>query len=522
MGGTNFDSIVAIILAGGQNKRMRSKLPKAMHKIGGKPMLGMVYDAVKRIGIKRIVFVVGFGANNIFEYFGGDVEYAYQSEQLGTGHALLTGLEYLNDPAAYAIPAVGQHGGDAAGAAASDTATGAAAADAEAAGAATAPLGIPFNGRVLALYGDMPFISSDTIAALAEQNITNGEQGTLLYADMPDPYGLGRIIRDASGNFVKIIEQKDTTEEEARIREANVGAYCFEAVPARAALKRLGTDNSQGEMYLTDVFVEIVGAGGRVGMHEISDMRECLGANDRVALAEMNRVLHKEKCARLMLDSGVTIIDPDSTYIDQDVEIGMDSIVYPGCVLEGGAEIGGNCVIGPNARISASKVGEGAKIQYSVVTGAVIGPGATIGPFANLRPGSEVGAGTKIGDFVEIKNSNIGEKAAISHLAYIGDADIGSNVNIGCGVITCNYDGKAKHRTTIGSNAFIGSNANLIAPVTVSENSYVASGSTITDDVPEDALAIARGRQVNKEHWVSKKNMRRDGKEIMVPNEYPR
>ena len=458
-------------------------------------MISMVTEAVKRAGIKRCIVVVGFGAGSIIEFFGDTMEYAYQREQLGTGHALLTGLEYIDNPEKYSA----------------ETALGKLKAVTEGAVAGPQrPPDKPYNGRVLALYGDMPFVSADTLIGLVNQNIENGEKGTLVYADMANPYGFGRIVRGAGGEFQKIIEQKDATEDEARISEANIGIYCFEAEAARLALGRLRTDNAQGEMYLTDVFAELTAAGERVGLHAIGDNRECLGANDRKELAELNRVARADKCTELMLESGVTIIDPETTYIDRDVAVGMDTVIYPGCVLEGRVIIGEGCEIGPYTKIRDSKVGDGSKIVYSVVNESAVGDSVTIGPFAQLRPGAAIDNGTKIGDFVEIKNSNIGKKVSISHLAYVGDADVGANVNIGCGVITCNYDGKQKYRTKIGANAFVGSNVNLIAPVTVNDNSYVASGSTITDDVPEDSLAIARERQVIKEHWVSRKGLRRD------------
>ncbi|MCL2060316.1 MAG: bifunctional UDP-N-acetylglucosamine diphosphorylase/glucosamine-1-phosphate N-acetyltransferase GlmU [Oscillospiraceae bacterium] len=450
---------------------MKSKIPKALHKIGGKPMIGMVRDAAVKAGVGRIVVVVGFGAEHIKNYLGDSVEYAHQREQLGTGHALLTGLDYLYE---------------------------------------TANSGGAFGDRVLALYGDMPLVSAESLKSLIERNRENGEHGTTVYADLADSYGFGRIVRDAGGGLLKIVEQKDATPEEALITEYNVGVYCFEAEAARAALGRLRIDNAQGEMYLTDVFAELIAAGRRVGLHEIADPSECLGANDRAGLAEINRVVRMKKCMELMLESGVTIVDPASTYIDQDVAIGMDTTIFPGCFLESGTVIGENCEIGPGAKIRNTRIGDGVHVQYSVLTDATVGDNVSIGPYAQLRPGAAIGSRTKIGDFVEIKNANIGEKVSISHLAYIGDADVGSNVNIGCGVITCNYDGKLKYRTTIGKNSFIGSNTNLIAPVTVADNAYVASGSTITDDVPEDALAIARSRQVNKEHWVSRKGFRRD------------
>jgi len=476
VGEARFNDYTAVILAGGNSKRMKSNLPKAMFDVCGKPMIGMVYDAVARSGVGRCVVVTGFGADGVVKYLGDKVEYAYQDKQLGTGHALLTALEYL------------------AGAPAPD---------------ARAQTGRAPSGHVLVLYGDMPLISVHTLTALMERCAAEREQGVLVSAEIRDKCSYGRVLRDACGAFRRIVELKDATEAEARVTEMNIGVYCFEAAAVMEALRRVTPDNAQGEIYLTDALAEILRAGGRVGIYKTENEREHLGANDRVELAELNRIRRDDICNELMLESGVTIIDKNTTYVDSDVTIGMDTTIYPGCVLERGTVIGENCEIGPNTRIANSSVGDGSKVAYSVVTDAAIGESVTVGPFAHLRPGAAIGNKTKIGDYVEIKNAVIGERVSISHLAYIGDADVGDNVNIGCGAITCNYDGKLKHRTTIGSNAFIGSNANLIAPVTVHENAYVASGSTITDDVPEDALAIARGRQVNKENWVSRKGLRR-------------
>ena len=458
-----FGDVVAVILAAGRNKRMKSDWPKAMHKVGGIPMIGMAYNTVKRAGVGRCVAVVGFGAEHIVDYLGDKVEYAYQHEQMGTGHALLTALEHMGD----------------------------------------------IGGRVLVLYADMPLVSLGTLTTLMGHNAATGEQATLMYAENTDPRGFGRIIRDADGNFQNIIEEKDATQEQLLIRETNPSIYCFDTAAVRAALGKVTKNNAQGEMYLTDVPAIMIGMGGRVGLLKIGDNGECMGANDRAELAELNRALNLAKCNELMIGSGVTVVDRHNTYIDMDVSVGMDTVIYPGCVLEGGTVIGSGCTIGPNTRIRGSVIGDRTVVEYSVLTEARVGDDVSVGPFAYMRPGAQIGDKTKIGDFVEIKNSKVGEDVKISHLAYIGDADVGANTNIGCGVITCNYDGVKKHRTTIGANSFIGSNANLIAPVTVGEHAYVASGSTITDDVPEDALAIARGRQVIKEHWVSSRGLGR-------------
>jgi bifunctional UDP-N-acetylglucosamine pyrophosphorylase/glucosamine-1-phosphate N-acetyltransferase len=459
------DGTIAVILAAGQGKRMKSDLPKVMHKVGGMPMIGMVYDAVKRSGIRRCVVVVGYREEVVRAYLGDQVEYVVQTERLGTGHAVLTALRALGD--------------------------------------------ISGQTRVLVVHGDMPLIRPETISRICEQSGANAERASLMYADLPNPFGFGRIVRDSEGRFIGIVEQKDASEDEERITEVNVGIYCFDAVLLRSALGMLRSDNRQGEFYLTDVFASFVGSGRHVGVYPMQNNRECLGVNDRAELAALNRTLWDEKCGALMRDSGVTIIDPQNTYIDQNVKVGRDTVIYPGCVLEGGTEIGEGALIGPYTRSADSVVGAGAKIENSVVTQAAVGEGANVGPFAYLRPGTVLRANVKVGDFVEIKNATVGEGTKIPHLSYVGDADVGDNTNIGCGAITCNYDGREKHRTTIGSNVFIGSNSNLVAPVTVMDGAYIASGSTITEDVPGDALAIARERQVVKDHWVSKKGLTR-------------
>ena len=343
MGGTLSGDTAAVILAAGKNTRMLSKIPKAMHKIAGAPMIGLVYDAVVNSGVKRCIVVVGFGAGMIIDYLGEKAEYAFQKEQLGTGHALQTALEYLD----------GGPGG-------------------------------AYGGRILALYCDMPFISPATLRSLVEKSRAAGEQAALVYADLPDPYGFGRVLHDSDGRFVRIVEQKDATEGERLIKAANVGVYCFDAAAARFALSRINTDNAQGELYLTDVFTPLAQTGARIGTYRMDDIGECLGVNDRAALAELDRRARLKKCESLMLESGVTIIDPNATYIDRDVAVGSDTVIYPGCVIEGRTVIGRGCEIGPHACIRDSSIGDGGAVVYSFVEGSVIDAGAAIGPFANI------------------------------------------------------------------------------------------------------------------------------------------
>lgn len=380
---------VAVILAAGKNKRMLSSLPKSMHRVGGTPMIGMVYESVRRSGIKRCIVVVADGSDEIRQYLGGKAEYACQKEQLGTGHALQTALDYLDAAAARRhneAPTASGRRLEAAAQKIEDTET--FPARPETAVAEDCPVGA-FYGRLLVAYGDMPFVSADTFKSLTQGSAKAGEAGALVYADLPEPnkYGYGRIIRDAGGNFVKIVEQRDATEEEAQIRESNVGVYCFDAAAVREALVKVRPDNAQGEIYLTDVFAPMLEAGGRVGLHKATDNIECAGANDRAALAELNRIARIKKCRELMLDSGVTLVDPESAYIDGSVSVGADTVVYPGCVIEGATIIGSGCEIGPNATIRDSRVGDGAKIINSVVSGATIGDGAVVGPYAHVTGG---------------------------------------------------------------------------------------------------------------------------------------
>ena len=459
-------NILAIILAAGQGKRMKSDLPKVMHTVCGKPMAEMVYEAVCGSGIDRSVMVVGFGADKVREYFGGKLEYAVQEQQLGTGHAVMKAMESI--------------GG--------------------------------FNGRVLVINGDLPLVRAQTIRALIDQSENNQDAATMITAELENPTGFGRIIRNTDGSFCRIVEQKEASFEELLIREVNTGVYCFDTASLLPALDGLDNNNAQQEFYLTDVLESIIKSGCRVGIHKLEDNRESLGANDRMELVMLCETARMEICRKLMCDVGVTILAPHNTYIDSDVEIGQDTVIYPGCVLEGKVKIGSGCTIGPNTRIVNSTIGDRTKVESSVVTESIVENDVTVGPFAYLRPHSVISDNVKIGDFVEIKNANIGVGSKIPHLSYVGDADVGMNTNIGCGVITCNYDGKKKYRTQVGNNVFIGSNSNLVAPVTIGDDTYVASGSTVTEEVPDGALVIARSRQTIKENWVAQKGLLRGKK----------
>jgi len=456
------EHLMAIILAAGEGKRMKSKNAKVIHKILGKPIVKWIFKAVKDAGIGESVFVVGNRAEQVKECLGEDVKYAVQEKQLGTGHAVLQAEEYLRGK----------------------------------------------DGYVVVLCGDTPIISSETIANTIRYHKEKGNSATVITAELENPAGYGRIIRNTDGDITRIVEHRDTDEIERNIKEINSGMYCFTIKDLLDSLKELNNNNSQGEYYLTDTLEILIKKGRKIGAVKVEDANEILGINDRVQLSQASDILRKRIVDRLMR-SGVTIIDPGSTYVDEEVTIGIDTVIYPGCIIEGDTVIGEDCIIGPNSRLVNTRLGNGVEVSNSVVLESYVDDNTHVGPFAYIRPQSSIGKDVKIGDFVEVKKSIIGDGTKISHLTYVGDAEIGENVNLGCGVVTVNYDGKNKNKTVVGNNAFVGCNVNLVAPVTVKDNSYIAAGSTITEEVPENSLAIARERQVIKEDWVLKKNMQR-------------
>lgn len=456
------ESITALILAAGEGKRMKSGYSKLVHKACGKAMIEWVCSAAENAGVSETVVIVGHKAEQVKECMGDRVKYVMQEKQLGTGHAVMQAEEYIRNT----------------------------------------------SGYVLVLYGDTPLVTSETIAETIKFHKESGSTATVITAELPDPSGYGRILRDDKGGISRIVEHRDATEQERAVREINSGMYLFSAKDLLGALKEITNDNDQGEYYLTDTISILIRKGSKVSAYKISDADEVMGVNDRVQLHQAAEVLKKRINKRHML-SGVTIIDSASTYIDGDVAIGMDTVIYPGTIIEGSSVIGENCTIGPNSRVVASTIGNNVKFNNSIILESTIEDDAQIGPFAYIRPESRICEKAKIGDFVEIKKSVVGKKTKIPHLTYIGDAEVGENTNIACGVVTVNYDGKKKSRTIVGSNAFVGCNVNLVAPVTVKDNSYIAAGSTITEEVPEYSLAIARSRQVIKEDWVNKKGMQR-------------
>ena len=449
--------LTTIILAAGKGTRMKSNLPKVLHKVCGKPMLEHVIDAARGAGSEREIVVIGSGADEVKKAIT-DVEFALQAEQLGTGHAVKMAKDKITD----------------------------------------------MEGTVMILCGDTPLISAELLEKFIENHEQTKATATVLTAMMPDATGYGRIVRNQSGSVDKIVEHKDATEEELQIHEVNSGMYCFDVKALFDSLEKVTNDNAQGEYYLTDVLGIIRSQGLLINAFVTNAFTQILGINSRYQLATAERILRQRKNIELM-DSGVTILDPDSTFIDYDVEIGRDSTILPFTYLETGTKIGENCSIGPNCRLQNTKIGDNVTMQFVYSHDAEVDDDVIIGPYVHLRPGTKINKKVKIGNFVEVKNSNIGEGSKLPHLQYIGDTDMGTNVNIGCGTVTCNYDGKKKYRTTIGDNVFVGCNTNFVAPVTVNNGAYIAAGSTINQDIPENNFAIARARQVNKADWKDKR-----------------
>jgi bifunctional UDP-N-acetylglucosamine pyrophosphorylase/glucosamine-1-phosphate N-acetyltransferase len=360
-----------------------------------------------------------------------------------------------------------------------------------------------FNGDVLVLAGDVPLLTAATLSRLLETHRSAGAAATLLTAMLDDPTGYGRIVRNVDGTVARIVEHRDATVEERAIKEWNPSIYCFQASALRSALEQIRPNNVQGELYLTDAIGILASQGKRIEAVAMEDHREALGVNNRVDLAEVAGIL-RERILNDLMVSGVSIVDPATTYVDVDVQIGADTVIQPTTMIRGRTSIGEGCEIGPYSIIVNSLIGDKTRILASQVLESSIANGVTVGPWSNIRPGCRLADGVKIGDFVELKNAALGEKVSASHLSYIGDAEVGEKSNIGAGVVTCNYDGFRKHRTVIGKNAFIGTHTTLIAPVTVGDGAFIAAGSPINQDVPEDSLAIARSRPAIKPDWARK------------------
>ena len=453
--------LASIVLAAGKGTRMKSGLTKVLHPIAGPPMIAWPVAAAREAGSDPIVLVIGHQATAVQAVFRGaaDIRSAMQEEQLGTGHAVACALDTLAG----------------------------------------------FSGTVLILCGDTPLLRSETLKNMLTYHRDNGAAITVLTALMDDPLGYGRVVRDGSGQVAAIVEHKDATQEEREIREINSGIYCMDSGFLFANIKEISNDNAQGEYYLTDLLAIAVRKGLTCLALPTADADEIMGVNDRVQLSEAARILRSRINREHMLN-GVTLVDPDQSYIDHGVTIGADTTIHPGCRIGCGSIIGSGCEIEAAVSISDCRIGDDCHIKASsVLESSELGEDVSVGPMAHLRPGTVLGNKVKIGNFVETKKIVMGEGSKASHLTYLGDAEIGRDVNIGCGTITCNYDGVKKHRTVIGDGVFIGSDVQLVAPVAVGRNSLVAAGTTVTIDVPPDSLALSRVPQVNKEGWRLKK-----------------
>lgn len=449
--------IQAVILAAGAGTRMKSNKPKVIHPVLDQAMVQYVIDAAKEAGASQTCVVVGHEKEQVMADLGEAYTYVEQKEQLGTGHAVRMAKDFICD-----------------------------------------------DSQVYVLFGDTPLITGKTLKALSDFHNQAGHGVSVLSTKLEDPTGYGRIIRDQEGAFIKSVEDKDANPEERLCQEINSGMYLFNGKELKEALASLTKDNAQGEYYLPDTLTYILEQGLSVDAMETQDTQEILGVNNRVQLAQATRLLQERINRQHMLD-GVTILAPDQVFISKKTVIESDVTLYPGTVIEGESVIASDAVIGPHAHIVDSQIGRGTKVTDSTILDSQVGDETTVGPYAYIRPHSTIGNSVKIGDFVEVKNATIGHKTKVSHLTYIGDADVGQEVNFGCGTVVVNYDGVKKHRTTIDDHAFIGCNTNLVSPVHVKANAYTAAGSTITKDVPEDALAIARSKQKNKLEWVKRK-----------------
>lgn len=448
----------SVILAAGMGTRMKSKMPKVLHKVCGKPLSKWVIDASEAAGADKVCAVVGHKAETVKEVLGDVCEFALQAEQKGTGHAVMQAMDVIKNS----------------------------------------------KGEVVILNGDTPLITAETINKAIEYHKNNGNQATVITAILDDATGYGRIVRDNDGSVLKIVEQKDASEEEKKINEVNSGMYVFDAQSLVYALDKITPNNAQGEYYLTDTLEILLSAGKKIGGYAISDNDEIRGINDRVQLNEAEKIMQK-RINEYHMRNGVTMRNPESVYIEDGVEIGNDTEICQNVTIKSGTKIGSDCVIGSGSMLDRAVIHDGVDVLSSVILESEVDEGTHVGPFAYIRPNCHVGKEVKVGDFVELKNSNIDDGTKISHLTYIGDSDVGKRVNFGCGTVTCNYDGKKKYRTTIGDDCFVGCNTNFVSPINVGDGVYIAAGSTITEDIPENSLSIARARQVNKEGWKDKR-----------------
>ncbi|MFZ0324056.1 MAG: bifunctional UDP-N-acetylglucosamine diphosphorylase/glucosamine-1-phosphate N-acetyltransferase GlmU [Actinomycetes bacterium] len=454
-----------VVLAAGEGTRMRSRTPKVLHPLLGRPLLGHVLAAAAPLSASSTTVVVGHGRAAVARWLAENepqIDVVVQHDQHGTGHAVRIALEHLMAAAAAQPP------------------------------------------TVVVLCGDTPLLTAESLQQLVEAHRARGAAATVLTATVADPTGYGRVVRDGEGAVLAIVEQPDADETTRRIDEINSGLYAFERDPLVAALSRLGRDNSQGEEYLTDVVALLRDDGLPVAAHRIHDANEVMGVNDRAQLAVARALLRDRVNAHWMAE-GAGLVDPSSTWIDVGVTLAADCVVQPNTMLRGTTTVGADAEVGPGSVIVDSRIGEGATVTFTTATNATIGDRATVGPYTYLRPGTVLGPDTRAGAFVEMKNSTLDTGAKVPHLSYVGDAEIGEGTNIGAATIFVNYDGVAKHRTVVGRHARIGSDSMLVAPVTIGDGAYTAAGSVITDDVPAGAMAVARGKQRTVLGWVARR-----------------
>ncbi|WP_297487472.1 bifunctional UDP-N-acetylglucosamine diphosphorylase/glucosamine-1-phosphate N-acetyltransferase GlmU [uncultured Cetobacterium sp.] len=445
-------SLKTLILAAGKGTRMKSDLPKVIHKVCGVPMVKKIADICSTIGSENNILILGHKKEEILKVLE-DVEHVVQLEQLGTGHAVMQAQEKLKD----------------------------------------------HKGTVMVLCGDTPLLTRETLENLYKEHKKSGAVTTILTSIYENPFGYGRIVKE-NDNVKAIIEEKDATEEERKIQEVNAGVYCFETQELLEALSKITNNNKNGEYYLTDVVGINVSQGKKVKTYILEDNNEILGINSKVELEKANRIM-RERINKYHMENGVIIIDQNNTYIEETVTIGKDTVLYPGVFLQGDTSIGENCEILGNTRIIDCKLGNNIRVESSVLEESIVEDKVTIGPFAHLRPKSHLKEEVHIGNFVEVKKSTLEKGVKAGHLTYLGDAVVGEHTNIGAGTITCNYDGKNKFKTEIGKNSFIGSDTMLVAPVVIGDNALVGAGSVITKEVPENALAVSRSKQVIKFNW---------------------
>jgi len=454
----------AVVLAAGKGTRFKSETPKVLHSLCGKPMIAYLLDSLAELGVDRTVVVVGEGAGQVRDRLAGyPVEFVAQHQQLGTGHAVMATLPLLQDA----------------------------------------------TGSVIVLYGDTPLMPTPILEQLFATREAGNFDEVVLTVELDDPTGYGRIVRDPAGRIVDIVEQKDASPDQKRIREINAGFVCFKASSLAHHLPRVENRNRAGEYYLTDMVKILASAGARVEALRVDAAEEILGINDRNELSIAEQKMRSRINKEWML-SGVTLLDPHTIRIDRDARIGPETVIYPGVVIEGATSVGRNCRILAHCHLRNAVIDDDAVIDHcSVVRESRVGRGARIGPFAHLRENSGIGEGVRIGNFVELKKSSVDAGSTAAHLTYLGDAQVGTHVNIGAGTITCNYDGFEKHQTVIEEGAFIGSGCELVAPVKIGKGALVAAGSTITNDVEADALAIARARQATRPGWAEARRKKR-------------